>query len=776
LELGQLRATQQLEPLACEIPNAWKATGSEPHFDLLATMPAGWLKLEVRVRQLDRRKGERCVAELQVDYGHGFEAGETLERFVWQEVMSDEVFIKLRRPALALRFVPMQEAGAFAIEEFRIESMSNYGAFRQAISRKIRLLRAYRCTSRVLFRGLGMLLTGQFFKFYRKVFKGLPDSRLMRPENDLGTEAYAAWWNKRGLSETEMARLQAEAKALPQQPALALLTVIDNRSEASLRLIVESIRRQVYSNWRLYIGVTGTTTPGPKHLLERYAATDDRIKIIIGPKQGWEQAAGRAAMERIEEPLVAVLNPGYELSEGALLRLIQEHLAKPDEILVNTPAPLAAANTHHRSESDAFRPVATGQQLNLFPLQALKSSGDFPEMKKKSPPPGVEFARRLLQDREPHYFATQLTYPSTNVAALQIAADCEEGLVPRIFVQPRRRPVLITGNVVGISGWDYVVYELVRGLQSIGIDVRLNALSQHRGDLLPPYLMGLRRHRQPGDQELVICPPHLLQHHYPEPGFLWFTMWESDRLEPKWLNQINGSRCVFLPSQWGIEGFRKSGVKVPLHRVPLGHDPMLYYGDGSWPAVCTFGTAGALWGGGIRKNIRGVIQQFEEAFPDEVDVRLRVKITPRCEFEEPDDPRIEILRGFMPPQDVAEWYRSLSAYVNGSYSEGFGLHLLEAMACGRPVISSRYSGVSEYFDETVGFPVEHRLEATGSNLYPGSWAIPNSAGMVAAMQAVYRNTLEAKRRAAAAAARAKSFTWKETGKQLVKCLEGYLML
>lgn len=776
LELSDLVPVQQLERFHTDIPHSWRSTGAEPSFDLLAFLSEGWIRIDLRLRQLERRRGERCVAELQVDYGDGFEAGGTLERFVWQEVMCDEVFIRLPKPALALRFQPVQDEGGFALEEFRIDSYSDYGAMRQALSRKLRLLRAYRCTGRVLLRGLGMLLTGRFFKIYSKIFKGLPDSRLMRPDNDMASDVYAAWWRKRGLTELELARLQAEMQALPSHPEIAILAICDKGTEGSMRLMIESVRRQVYPNWKLYIGVSGKTPPGPKHLLHRYAATEDRVRVVVGPRKGMGQAAGEAALVTVTEPLVAILNPGYELAETALLRLVQEHLAHPDEkVLINCPAPLTEANSYQRAESESFRPVPSGQQLNLFRTHDLIESGPFPELKKKSIPPGVEYARRLIKEGEGYFNAMQLTYPSTNVASLQIAADYPDEKMPVIRVLPRMRPLLVTGNVVGISGWDFVVYELVRGLQSVGIDVRLNALSQHRADLLPPYLMGLRRHRQPGDQEFVICPPHLLQHHYPEANFIWFTMWESDRLEPKWLNQINSSRCVVLPSAWGVEGFKRSGVRVPLMRVPLGHDPLLYHDDGSWPDVCTFGTAGALWGGGLRKNVRGVIEMFQRAFPDEVDVRLRVKITPRCEFDEPDDPRIEILRGFMPPAEVAEWYRSLTAYVNGSYSEGFGLHMLEAMACGRPVVSSQYSGVREYFDDEVGYSVGHDEVPTGSKLYPGHWGHPSEDDMVAAMRRIYRDEAEARERGAWAAARAKRFTWKETGKSLVQTLKPYLV-
>ena len=37
------------------------------------------------------------------------------------------------------------------------------------------------------------------------------------------------------------------------------------------------------------------------------------------------------------------------------------------------------------------------------------------------------------------------------------------------------------------------------------------------------------------------------------------------------------------------------------------------------------------------------------------------------------DTRVEVVRAFLPPAELAEWYRSLDAFVNASAGEGFGL-------------------------------------------------------------------------------------------------------
>jgi alpha-1,6-mannosyltransferase len=53
-------------------------------------------------------------------------------------------------------------------------------------------------------------------------------------------------------------------------------------------------------------------------------------------------------------------------------------------------------------------------------------------------------------------------------------------------------------------------------------------------------------------------------------------------------------------------------------------------------------------------------------------------------------------------QELARWIASCDALVHAGTKETFGLVLLEAMACGRPVIAARASAAPEIVDERVG--------------------------------------------------------------------------
>jgi len=118
------------------------------------------------------------------------------------------------------------------------------------------------------------------------------------------------------------------------------------------------------------------------------------------------------------------------------------------------------------------------------------------------------------------------------------------------------------------------------------------------------------------------------------------------------------------------------------------------------------------------------------------------------------------VRDSLAPAALADWYRSLTCYVNASYGEGFGLHLLEAMGCGVPLISTTFSRGRRIFDASVGYEVSYKLIEAKNAVYSGRWADPNNDELISRMREVSADRATAELLGVAAAQRAPAFSWR----------------
>jgi glycosyltransferase involved in cell wall biosynthesis len=165
-----------------------------------------------------------------------------------------------------------------------------------------------------------------------------------------------------------------------------------------------------------------------------------------------------------------------------------------------------------------------------------------------------------------------------------------------------------------------------------------------------------------------------------------------------------------------------------------------------------------------RKNPLGVVRAFQLAFPaGDEKVGLVVKSTsvrdqhPRIKAIIAEaaaaDPRIAVLDSVMGRDEVLSLIRQSDCYVSLHRSEGFGLGMAEAMACGNIVIATAYSGNADFISDQTGFPIGYTRRALHFGEYMNaegqSWAEPNEQAAAEAMRRVFYDEPERRRRAAA---------------------------
>ncbi|HTI32931.1 MAG TPA: glycosyltransferase [Miltoncostaea sp.] len=261
------------------------------------------------------------------------------------------------------------------------------------------------------------------------------------------------------------------------------------------------------------------------------------------------------------------------------------------------------------------------------------------------------------------------------------------------------------------------------------------------------------------------------------------TMFETDRIPADWVARCNAMDEVWVPTEHNRDAFAAAGVDrgriavVPepfeLDRIDRDAAPL--------PLDDAHGTVFlAAFDWTLRKGWDVLLRAWCEAFDagDDATLVLKVWATTRgvgtAEIQADviralggmgRDPGaiadLVIVEDLLTASDMARLYAAADAVVAPTRGEGWGRPLLEAMAMGRPVIATGWSGPAAFVDAEVGWALPYTLVPVSAEAaaevpaFDGHrWAEPDADALAAAMREVHERPDEARARGAAAARRA----------------------
>ncbi len=359
------------------------------------------------------------------------------------------------------------------------------------------------------------------------------------------------------------------------------------------------------------------------------------------------------------------------------------------------------------------------------------------------------------------------------------------------YCQRYRRGLVWHSLIASATGYATASREFLRELDRRGIDVRLACIfgtDYTEPVTRDPRLDQLRN--RPKDTSLPQVVFSQADAFIKNSGRyrIGFTMLESDRLPPDWVYQANQMDEVWVPSHVTRDMFVNSGVQRPIHVIPLGFNPNYFHPHikGRKPTNAFVFLSIFEW---IERKAPDILlQAYVSEFSRSDDVVLVLKIfnhDARFDVQRriselanrPAAPRVVVLLN----QEIAEHqmgglYRSADCFVLPTRGEGWGMPILEAMACGLPVIATDWGAQRDFFNDQLGYPLKVRdlvPAVSRSPYYAGSrWAEPDIDHLRYLLRYVYEHPDEARATGTRAAIDVhQKWTWERAVDRILARLE-----
>ena len=236
-------------------------------------------------------------------------------------------------------------------------------------------------------------------------------------------------------------------------------------------------------------------------------------------------------------------------------------------------------------------------------------------------------------------------------------------------------------------------------------------------------------------------------------------VWEFEQIPPAWLAAVPFLSEIWAPTNFCADAFRRS-VDIPVRLAPYYVAPPSHMTDSFRDSLALgadkFVVLSMADGRSslTRKNLAGSVSAFLEAFPDNEHCALILKTrnldvdgegARALRDQIAGDPRIILLNQSITKTEQWALLSSCDVYLSLHRCEGFGLPIAEAMALGKPVVATAWSGNIDFTTPETAMltpftivPV-HDISGAYRLLREMSWAQPDIAAAADSLRQLHGN-------------------------------------
>jgi len=375
------------------------------------------------------------------------------------------------------------------------------------------------------------------------------------------------------------------------------------------------------------------------------------------------------------------------------------------------------------------------------------------------------------------------------------------------------------GIVHDASGYSRYARDQVLALDAEGVDVRLEPLNfgTPAAPLDPRQADRLRRlaEKPVASDKLrvlivnmlpTVCNPLAERSRYDV--VICLTMYEATRVPLHWMLVLNSYDAVIVCSKQCVASFEASGVKVPVHLVPVGA-PV----DQFMPGTEKLRIPGAeahfkflsVFQWNHRKGPDILLRAFWSEFSardkvaliikscagssgrilDQLALRQQIVATKRQLGFSDDRAPVLLNSAVLPDSAMQLLYRAADVFVLPTRGEGAGLPFVESMCSGTPVIATGWGGQMDFLNRDNAWIIDYDLTSTTDSqaspigpIFSGlleegmEWAECKLSALQAAMRRAHDNPGELRAKGVNARASMEAMPWTRSAHALTNAVRG----